>query len=90
MTPPTDRSRATLTSAVSRGSSLAAEIRGNSRFPEAEALEFVESIEREGKRVICKHASAIAAFGMPTRIVDRAARANRCIFPPALTLASIR
>jgi hypothetical protein len=53
-------------------------------------LEFVESIEREGKRVIYKHASAIAAFGMPTRIVDRAARANRCIFPPALTLASIR
>src|ERR1700730_19223267 len=33
MAPPTDRSRATLTSAVSRGSSLAAEIRGNSRFP---------------------------------------------------------
>lgn len=35
---------------------------------------FVAKIEASGRRVVYKHASSSAAFGMPTRIVDAAAR----------------
>jgi hypothetical protein len=40
------------------------------------ATHFVDLIEREGRRAIYKHATSVAAFGMPTRIVDTAARAR--------------
>lgn len=52
---------------------------------------FVAEIERSGRRVVYKHASSIAAFGMPTRIVDAAARKRfaSLVYAPSLFQAEV-